>query len=309
MKFLFVSNSDSAENWAAALTATRPDIETCIYPDVGDPASIDFALAWRPPSGLLASLPNLKLIFSLGAGVDGLIDDPTFPRTVPLVRMVDDSLTEGMTDYVVWQVLNRHRRTALYREDQHAKRWQPRHPKLARDRTVGILGLGVLGQDAGRMLAAMRFQVLGWSRMEKDVPGIDCHHGQEGLAAVVERSEILVCLLPLTEATTGILNSDLFKRMPRGAYLINAARGRHLVEADLSTALDSGHLIGASLDVFQQEPLPQDHPFWTHPAITITPHDASQTAPTSATKSIVEAIVCFESGEPVPNLVGFDQGY
>jgi len=254
-------------------------------------------------------LPNLKLIFSIGAGVDGLIDDPTLPRNVPLVRMVDDSLTEGMTDYVVWHVLNRHRRDILYRNDKHAKRWQPRHPKLARDRTVGVLGLGVLGQDAGKMLSEMRFNVMGWSRTPKSVKGIDCHHGSDGLATVVGRSEILVCLLPLTPETNGILNADLFGRMPRGAYLINAARGRHLIEVDLLAALDTGQLIGASLDVFQHEPLADDHPFWTHPAIAITPHDASLTAPHSATRSIVEAIDCHQAGRPVPNLVDFDRGY
>lgn len=303
MNFLFVSESDSAADWADALRSARPDIKTLVYPDIGDPAAIDFALAWRPPPGLLAGLPSLKLVFSLGAGVDGLIDDPTFPTRVPLVRMVDSGLTEGMTEYVVWRVLDRHRRAALYRADQQAKRWRPRHPRLARDRPVGILGLGVLGRDAALKLAALRFPVSAWSRTPKHIPGIACHHGEDGLAAVVAGSEILVCLLPLTPATAGILNRDLFARMPRGAYLINAARGGHLVEADLLAMLDDGALVGASLDVFHDEPLPEDHPFWTHPGVTITPHDASLTSPRTGTRSIAEAIACYEAGRPVPNVV------
>ncbi|MEM8586896.1 MAG: glyoxylate/hydroxypyruvate reductase A [Pseudomonadota bacterium] len=309
MNFLFVSNADSAENWSRALSDIRPDIKTQIHPDIGDPAAIDYALVWRPPPGLLASLPNLKLIFSVGAGVDGLIEDPTLPAGVPVVRMVDQGLTEGMTEYVVWQVMNRHRRAALYRQDQHARRWRPRHLRLARNRTVGVLGLGEIGCDAARMLATLRFQVLGWSRTPKSISGIDCHHGSQGLKAVASKAEILICLLPLTAETAGILNRDLFALMPRGAYLINAARGGHLVEADLLAALDDGALIGASLDVFRDEPLPQDHPFWSHPGITITPHDASLTSPASGVRSIAEAIACHEAGRPVPNVVDLERGY
>lgn len=309
MIFLFVSNADSAEDWSRALSDIRPDIKTQIHPDIGDPSAIDYALVWRPPPGLLASLPNLKLIFSVGAGVDGLIEDPTLPAGVPVVRMVDQGLTEGMTEYVVWQVMNRHRRAALYRQDQMARRWRPRHLRLARNRTVGVLGLGEIGRDAARMLAALRFRVLGWSRTPKSISGVDCHHGREGLKTVASNAEILVCLLPLTEETVGILNRDLFALMPRGAYLINAARGGHLVETDLLAALEEGALIGASLDVFRNEPLPQDHPFWSHPDITITPHDASLTAPTSGVRSIVNAIACHEAGRPVPNLVDLRRGY
>ncbi|MEO1223969.1 MAG: glyoxylate/hydroxypyruvate reductase A [Pseudomonadota bacterium] len=309
MNFLFVSNTDSAEDWSRALSDIRPDIKTQIYPNIADPSAIDYALVWRPPAGLLASLPNLKLIFSVGAGVDGLIEDPTLPAGVPVVRMVDQGLTEGMTEYVVWQVMNRHRRAALYRQDQQARRWRPRHLKLARNRSVGVLGLGEIGRDAARMLSALRFQVLGWSRTPKSIAGIDCHHGGEGLKAVARKAEILVCLLPLTDETAGILNRDLFALMPRGAYLINAARGGHLVEADLLAALEGGALIGASLDVFREEPLPQDHPFWSHPDITMTPHDASLTSPASGVRSIAEAMACHEAGRPVPNVVDLTRGY
>ncbi|MEM7445849.1 MAG: glyoxylate/hydroxypyruvate reductase A [Pseudomonadota bacterium] len=309
MRFLFVSNSDSASAWQKALQQARPDITTMVYPQIGDPALIDYALAWRPPSGLLASLPNLKLIFSIGAGVDGLVDDPTYPRDIPLVRMVEWGLTEGMTDYVVWQVLSWHRQAVLYWRDQQAKRWKPRHRKVARERTVGILGLGVLGQDAAIKLAGLRFRVLGWSRNEKQVPDVECFHGEAGLVQVAAQSEILVCLLPLTNETVGILNRDLFAQMPKGACLINAARGRHLVEEDLLAALDSGQLSGASLDVFHDEPLPNDHPFWDRPELVITPHDASLTSPRTATQSIVDAIALCEAGKPVPNLVDFERGY
>ena len=309
MKFLFVSDADRAEDWSRALADVRPDMKMSVYPDIDDPSTIDYALVWRPPPGLLANLPNLKLIFSVGAGVDSLIEDTTLPAGVPVVRMVDQGLTEGMTEYVVWQVLNRHRRAALYRQDQQARRWRPRHVRLARNRRIGVLGLGEIGRDAACMLAALRFQVFGWSRTPKSLSGVECHHGKDGLEAVAREAEILVCLLPLTAETAGILNRDLFDLMPRGAYLINAARGGHLVETDLLAALADGRLVGASLDVFQTEPLPKDHPFWAHPDITITPHDASLTSPTSGVRSIAGAIACHEAGRPVPNVVDPNLGY
>lgn len=306
---LFVSPTDDPAPWVAPLAAGLPGFDIRIWPDIGDPAAIDYALAWKPPPGLLAGLPNLKAIFSLGAGVDALLDDPTLPRAVPLVRMVDRGLTEGMTEWVCAHALAWHRQAAAYRAQQAQRLWHPREEKLARERRVGVLGLGVLGSDAARMLAALRFDVAGWSRSPKTVPGVDCRHGEDGLAAVLAGSELLVCLLPLTAETEGILNARLFAQLPRGAHLINAARGRHLVEADLLAALDSGQLSGATLDVFATEPLPPDHPFWADPRITVSPHVASLTHARSAAAHVVEGIRRAEAGLPLTNVVDRTRGY
>jgi glyoxylate/hydroxypyruvate reductase len=306
---LFVSPTDDPADWVAALAAALPGLDIRIWPDTGDPEAVDYALAWKPPPGLLAGLPNLKAIFSLGAGVDALLDDPTLPAAVPLVRMVDRGLTEGMTEWVCAHALAWHRQAAAYREQQARHLWRQRDEKLARERRVGVLGLGALGSDAARMLAALRFDVAGWSRSPKAIAGVDCRHGEDGLAAVLARSELLVCLLPLTAATEGILNAGLFAQLPRGAHLINAARGRHLVEADLLAALDGGQLSGATLDVFAVEPLPAGHPFWSDARITVSPHVASLTHARTAAVHVVEGIRRAEAGLPLTEIVDRSRGY
>lgn len=306
---LFASATDDAADWAAPLKEGMPGLDFRVWPDIGDPADIDYALVWKPEPGLLASLPRLKAIFSLGAGVDALLADPTLPDDVPLVRMVDRGLTEGMTEWVCTHVLAWHRQTAVYREQQAARLWRPLPEKLARERRIGILGMGELGGDAARMLAALRFDVAGWSRTPKEIPGVHCLHGPEGLDALLARSELLVCLLPLTPATEGILNAELFAKLPRGAWLINAARGRHLVEADLLAAIRSGQIAGATLDVFTTEPLPADHPFWSDPRIVISPHVASPTLARSAAARVIEGIRRAEAGEALHHVVDRRRGY
>ncbi len=309
MTLLFCSTSAGiAGAWVDELARRLPDLAVRVWPEPGDPADIDMALVWKPPPGLLAGLPNLKLVLSLGAGVEPLLLDPTLPA-VPLVRMVSEGLTADMAGYVALQVLRWHRRLDDYTAQQEAAAWTPLEVRPAAAVTVGILGLGELGTAAARTLRSMDYRVLGWSRTPKTVAGMECVSGPDGLAALLGRSDILVCLLPLTAETRGILNRALFAALPPGAVVVNAARGGHLVEADLLEALDRGHLAGASLDVFAEEPLPPGHPFWRHPKIRITPHMAAVTHAALCADSVAEAIRAFREGRPLPNLVDRARGY
>ena len=309
MAILFRSTPAATARWRPLLARLMPEHEIRFWPEIGDPAAIDYALVWQPEPGLLARLPNLKLIVGLGAGVDHLLRDPELPRHIPIMRLVDPYMTDAMSEFVVLSVLRLHRHDLDYLAQQHAREWRELEQKNAAERPVGILGFGTLGQDAGRKLKSLGFPVAGWSRAAKAVGGFATHAGAAGLEALVAGSEILVCLLPLTAATEGILNKALFARLPHGAGLVNAGRGGHLVEADLIPALDSGRLSGAVLDVFRDEPLPSEHPFWHHPRIIVTPHIAAETHPPTAARIIGEAIRHFEAGLPVANLVDWTRGY
>lgn len=286
-----------------------PELEVRLWPEIGDPAEIEYALVWRPEAGLLASLPNLKLILSLGAGVDHLLGDPSLPREVPLVRLVDPYLTDAMSEYVALQVLRLHRHDLDYQVQQRVQIWREIEQKNAGERRVGILGFGEIGEATGRRLAALGFPVSGWSRRERTIPGFTLYAGSEGLPRLLAESEILVCLLPLTAETEGILNARSFARLPRGAGLVNAGRGPHLVEEDLIPALDSGQLSAAALDVFRIEPLPSEHPFWRHPRILVTPHIAGATNPLSAAPVVIDNIRRCAAGRPLVNQVDLRRGY
>ena len=309
MAILFKSTPVSTARWQPFLTAAWPQRDLRFWPEVGDKAEIDYALVWHPEPGLLASLPSLKLIVSLGAGVDHVLRDPELPPDIPILRLVDPHMTEAMSEYVVFQVLRLHRQDITYSNQQAAAEWCEHAQKNAAARTVGILGFGQLGQDAGKKLQALGFQVAGWSRSAKGVLGFATYAGADGLDALLAHSEILVSLLPMTPETEDILDARLFARLPRGAGLINAGRGRHLVEADLLAALDSGQLSGAVLDVFREEPLPAAHPFWSHPRIVVTPHVAAETHPPTAAAIIAQAIDDFEAGLPLANLIDRQRGY
>jgi len=308
MAILFLSPSDDPAEWLPELQRQLPDREVRVWPDIGDPDDIDYALIWRPPAGVLKRLPNLKVMLSLGAGVDGVLNDPELPD-LPLVRMVEPGLTEGMTEFVVLQVLHWHRQMEAYRVQQRDRVWRQLPQKLARERRVGVLGLGVLGADAARVLKELRFDVAGWSRSTRDLAGITCFHGASGLSAFLARTEILVCLLPLTDETTAILNWETLAALPKGACVVNVARGGHVDEAEMLAALDSGHIAGASLDVFTEEPLPLDHPFWTHEKVIVTPHVAAVTHARTSVVHIAEQIRRFEAGLPLENLVDRRRGY
>ncbi len=313
MTLLFVSAADNADAWRAEIAKRLPDLDFRVWPDVGNPADITYALVWKPPAGVLASLPNLKLILSLGAGVEPLLADPTLPAA-PLVRMVAEGLTEDMAAYVVLQVLRWQRQVDAYTAQQRAGVWKQLGHRPASEVRVGILGMGVLGEAAARALTPLGFAVTGWSRSPKQIGGIETVHGEDGLAALAARSDFLVCLLPLTAETRGILGARLFAALPEGAVVINAARGGHLVEADLLAALDGGrpgggHLGGASLDVFAEEPLPPGHPFWTHPKIHVTPHVAGITHPSRSADHVADAIRRAETGQPLLHVVDRTRGY
>jgi len=280
-----------------------------MWDEPGEIADIEFALVWNPPRGVLRSFPNLKAIFSIGAGVDHLFRDPELPAGVPVVRMVEPELTRGMTEYVVLHVLRHHRRQREMEANQRDRKWDLITTPTAPARKVGIMGLGQLGAAAARALAALEFDVAGWSRTPKEIADVECFHGDFAMDAFLARSEILVCLLPLTAETEGILAAGLFERLPRGACLINAARGGHQVEDDILAALDSGQLAEATLDVFREEPLPDAHPFWRHPRVTITPHNASLTDPDGAVHEVIANIERIRRGEPPINIVDPETGY
>lgn len=306
--FAFIAQDDDPQQWREWLARELGSIELFVYPDIPDRA-IDYVLAFRPPVGSIAKLHGVKVVFSLGAGVDGLADDATIPAHLPIVRMMDDGLIEGMTEFVLHAVLAAHRDADDFARLQRAHRWDHRDHKFARERQVGVLGLGKLGGAAARALRSLNFQVLGWSRTPRRIEGIECFHGAEGLAVMLRRTEILVCVLPLTPETEQILNAKLFAQLPHGAYVINVGRGKQCAIDDLVGALDSGQLGGALLDVFPEEPLPADSPLWDHPKLRITPHIAAMVMPRSATKYVVDQIRGFESGGTLMNLVNRGLGY
>ena len=274
------------------------------------PEDIDYALSFRPPPGFLKTLPNLRTVFSLGAGVDGFLADPDYPRRVPLVRFVDPQLSTEMAQYVVMHVLVQHRQLHAFEASQEAAKWTQRMlPRKTADTRIGVLGLGEIGTVAGERLRDLGFPVSGWSRTSKSVRGIESYSGAGELDAFLGVSDFLICLLPLTKETRGILNAATFAKLPQGAYVINVARGGHLIEDDLVAALDSGHLAGATLDVFQTEPLPETSPLWKHPKVTVTPHIAAISDPAVAAGFVVDGIARAERGERHANTVDLDRGY
>ena len=309
MALIFYSESDPFEEWRDAIQAAMPGLDVRHWDAPGDLADIEFALVWLPPRGSLRQFPNLKAILNLGAGVDALLKDPDLPPGVPIVRMVDEALATCMAEYVLLHVLRYHREQPALDEQQKAHVWRIIASSSATSRRVGIMGLGMMGAAAARLLVAAGFDVASWTRSAKSMPGVECFSGSDGLPAILARSEILVCLLPLTPATEGILDRALFDALPRGSYLINAGRGGHQVEPDILAALESGQLAGATLDVFRNEPLPGDSPFWDHPKVTVTPHNASIVTAESAIGHIVDSIRRVRAGEPLLHMVDPGTGY
>jgi glyoxylate/hydroxypyruvate reductase len=303
-----------AEAWATRFRKLAPDRAVRIWPDqIAAPQEITYACAWKPPPGALAAFPNLKAVFSLGAGVDHLLHDPALPP-VPIVRIVDPDLTSRMVAYVLLHVLMVHRRQRLYDAQQRERIWRDHDQPPASDITVGVMGLGRLGRAAASALAQIGFRVLGWSSTPKSIADIDCQHGAAGLDAFLARSEILVVLLPLTPATEGLLNLSLLRKLRRdgplgGAHVINAGRGRLQIDADILAALDEGSLAGATLDVFLEEPLPAASPLWSHPHVTVTPHNAAASDPRFLVTNVLAQITRLERGEPMENVIDRARGY
>lgn len=311
---LVAVNGPQAGEWLAALRVHAKGRELRTWPDaIGRSGDIAYACVWNPPHGLLEKFPNLKAIVNLGAGVDHLLADPALPQ-VPLARVAHDDLTLRVTGYVVLHVLMNHRRQRLYDAQQRERVWRVHDQPAAGDVAIGIMGLGLIGAAAAGALSGLGFKVAGWSRTLKSLPGIEAFHGPAGLGAFLERTEILVCLLPRTRDTEGILNLALFRKLKRdgaagGAFLINAGRGPLQVDADILAALDDGTLAGATLDVFPQEPLPPDSPLWSHPRVTITPHNAGDISPRVFAPHVIAQIERFERGLPLDNAVDRARGY
>ena len=304
----------SPRRWKSRFDEVCPDRRVLQLPDAAfDPAEIHYAAVWKPVPGELAALPNLRVIFNLGAGVDALMADSSLPN-VPLVRVAVGDLTARMTEYVVLHALMHHRQELYLRACQLDKRWAPRMQWPAGAVTVGIMGLGTLGADAAGALQRVGFRVAAWSRSEKRIDGVDCFFGAAQLGAFLQRTDILVCLLPLTSDTRHILDRGLFLQLhrsgPIGApVLINAGRGGLQNEADILQCLDDGTLGAASLDVFANEPLPADSRFWSHPNVVLTPHNAADTDPDEISKYVARQIERFEAGGELENVVERGRGY
>jgi len=305
---LIASGPWAPEPWAAMVEALDPGREVAIFPDVPDRSAIRYVMAWKPPAEALAGLPNLRAIFSLGAGVDHIVLGPPLPD-VPVVRIVSPDLTARMSEWVTLQVLLHHRRQRDYDRQQRERLWKELSQPPASAVRVGIMGMGELGRAAAEMLLRLGFAVAGWSRRPSAVEGVASFHGSDRLDAFLSRTDILVVLLPLTPETRGLLAMPLFRKLARdgamahGPVLINAGRGGLQVEADIAAALDAGILGGASLDVFETEPLDRASPLWGLDNLVITPHVAAPSEPEELARQIVDQIRAFEAGQPLQNVI------
>jgi glyoxylate/hydroxypyruvate reductase len=307
MTFLYKAEPVRGAAWARLFAERRPDLPFRIWPDVGDPAEIRFLAAWQLPEDL-ARFPRLEILFSVGAGVDQL-ELAALPPDLLVVRMIEPGLTAGMAEYVCWAVLSLQRDMPAYLEEQRRGLWQARPMRAAAECRVGVMGLGTLGRAALERLAGFGYTLSGWSRSPRSLPGVTCHVGIENLPAFLSGCDILVCLLPLTPETQGILNAATFSQLPRGACVVNTARGGHLVGADLLASLDNGHLAAAILDVTDPEPPHPDDPLRTHPRVWLTPHIASSTTERSGAQAILDNLDRYARGLSLAGLVDRARGY
>lgn len=292
-----------------ALTTLLPSYPIVSYPFIANPEAIKVAILWKHPKNILSQFPNLQLICSLGAGVDHILSDASLPPIIPVTRVVDEGLTQQMRKYLLMAVLSQYKDIFNFYEQKRNRQWFSDF-KLDDDSTIGVMGLGVLGKDIAIHLQQIGFKVVGFSNSEKDLSNIRTYTQQnDGLTQFLKQSNILICLLPLTPQTEGMLNLSLFKKMPKNAILINVGRGKHLVEEDLVAAIKLGYIKSAMLDVFSQEPLPENHPFWDFPEIIITPHIASITNQRVAAQQIAANIQRLENGQDLLHQVDRMQGY
>jgi glyoxylate/hydroxypyruvate reductase A len=309
---LHINEQDEAR-WAARFREALPDVTVLRRGETFDPAAIDYVFVWKPRPDAFAGLTGLTAVLSLGAGVDALLRNPSLPAGVPIVRFVDADLTQRMSDYVISQVTFHQRLGTRFKRDQGARRWTQFYPPAAGATTVGIMGLGVLGEDAAHKLVALGFTVLGWSRSPKSIEGVETFAGADNLGAFLSRTDILVCLLPLTPETAGILNTATFRQLRRqldgGPVIVNAGRGGHQRDADIAAALGDGTLGAASLDVFEAEPLPAESPLWALDNCYITPHIAAISNVDAGVRYFAKIILDHAAGKPFPNVVDRDRGY
>ena len=303
---VLICTARQQDEWCAAMSACLPEAHVHAGPDA---PACDYAVVWQPPAALFERQRRLKALFSLGAGVNGLLAMPSLPREVPLVRMEDGGMAAQMIEYALYVALRELRRFAGYECDQSQARWSPLPARSRGELGIGVLGLGVLGGAVAQALAEFGFTVSGWSRTARVVPGVHGEHGGPGLDAVLAASQVLMLFLPLTGATAGLIDRVRLARLPQGAVVVNLSRGELIDEGGLLDALDSGHLRAAYLDVFHHEPLPSDHRFWRHPRVRITPHVAALTDTQLACAQVADKIRRIEAGEPVSGVVERSRGY
>lgn len=306
MKLIFCCANTPPEPWLEGLRAALPEAELSVWEPGAPPA--DYAIVWAPPQALIDQQPGLQAMFAIGAGVDKLLG-LRLPPGLKLVRLDDAGMAVQMAEYVCHAVIRHFRDFDAYADVQRDACWAQREPRRREDFSVGLLGLGVLGSRVAQALRAFEFPLLGWSRSPKALDGVQCHHGAAGLNNFLAGSQVLVNLLPLTPETENLLNRDTLGLMRAGGYLVNVARGAHLVETDLLALLESGQLAGATLDVFRTEPLPPEHPFWHHPRITVTPHVSARTLRDESIAQIAHKIRALQRGEPVAGVVDPVRGY
>jgi len=308
MSFLYKADPVRGAEWARLFAAKAPGIPFHIWPDIGQADRVRYLAAWVPPPDMARQFPKLELFFSTGAGIDQF-DLAALPPELPVVRMAEPGVVAGMVEYATMAVLALHRDLPAYIRQQREGLWAAHRVYPASKRRVSVLGLGVLGCAVLGQLRTLGFQLAGWSRTRRQLDGVACYAGQEELPAMLANTDILVCLLPLTQETRGILDSTLFQHLPRGASLVHVGRGSHLDHPALLDALETGWLSGAVVDVTDPEPLPAGHPFWSHPKILLTPHIASMTQPETAVDQVLANIRRHEAGEPLIGLVDRSRGY
>lgn len=306
MKVVFCCTDTKARPWLEGLRAALPGAQVEVWS--AGAAAADYAVVWAPPQQFFDEQTGLKAIFNIGAGVDALLK-LHLPPGVPVVRLEDAGMSVQMAEYVCHAVIRHFREFDAYDADVAQGQWSYRKPRLRPEFPVGVMGLGVLGARVSRALAQLDFPVLGWSRSAKAMDGVQCFSGAAGFDDFLAATRILVCLLPLTPETQDILNRRTLSRLRPGGYVINVARGAHLVDADLIALIDSGHLAGATLDVFRTEPLPAAHPFWTHPKISVTPHTSARTLRDESIAQIAGKISTLQRGVPIAGGVDRSRGY
>jgi glyoxylate/hydroxypyruvate reductase A len=306
MRIVFSASHTKVQPWLDAFRSALPQAQVEEWQAGAAPA--DYAVVWRPPQQLFDEQPHLKGIMNMGAGVDALLEMRTPPDAV-IVRIDDGGMAVQMAEFVSHAVIRYFRELDVYEEESRRGAWAFRKPRRREDFAVGVMGLGVLGQRVADALRHFGFPLRGWSRTAKDIEGMQCFAGEAQFDDFLSGSRVLVCLLPLTPETEGILNARTLGKLPPQSYVINVARGAHLVEEDLVPLIDSGHLAGATLDVFRTEPLPGDHPFWKHPKVTVTPHTSARTLRDESVAQIAGKILALERGEPIAGVVDRNRGY
>lgn len=309
MSLVIFSNVHKVQPWIHALKKAGPDIEIISHEDIQDKRKVNFALAWNHPKGIFKEYPNLKCISSMGAGVDHIMADSEIPEHIKIVRIIDPLLSQDLAEFSLSLIMSHMRGLSKYFHLQNRKTWKKSMYKRISDIKIGIMGTGAIGNHVALFLQSLGFSVEAWGKNPGKKTDYKRYHGHDQMDVFLGNMNILICLLPLTPETKGILNRKTLGKLPQGAYVINLGRGLHIVDQDLIEMLDSGHLSGASLDVFEHEPLPAEHPFWAHPAIQITPHVASLTTPISVAPQIIENYRRAINDKPLLNLVNREQGY